>query len=201
VSAFLEVWLPAGSQLVPLLSEKVAIGRHPDNDIVLGHDRTVSRWHARMEPHAGGWCIQDLGSHAGTIVSGQAIIGLRVLRDSEELQLGRTRLVFRTVDPPELAPTEGAERAPTLTPRERDVLLALCRPLFSGRSFAEPASMRQIAEELVVSEAAVKQHLLRLYEKFGLTVDDAGGRRRVLLANEAVRRRAVSLSDLVEPPH
>ena len=55
-----------------------------------------------------------------------------------------------------------------------------------------------IAEQLVVTEAAVKQHLLRLYDKFG--VYDSGERRRVRLANEAIRRGAVTLSDLRETP-
>jgi DNA-binding NarL/FixJ family response regulator len=91
-------------------------------------------------------------------------------------------------------------RRPTVTStvgptrRERDVLVALCRPVLSADLFTEPASIRQIAEELVVTEAAVKQHLLRLYDKFG--VFDSGERRRVRLANEAVRRGAVTLADL-----
>lgn len=61
-------------------------------------------------------------------------------------------------------------------------------------AFTEPASTRRIAQALVVSDAAVKQHLLRLYDKFGIY--EAGGRRRVTLANEAVRRGAVSVADL-----
>jgi ATP/maltotriose-dependent transcriptional regulator MalT len=74
---------------------------------------------------------------------------------------------------------------PPLTRRERDVLEALCRPVLSGSPFTEPASIREIAAELVVSDAAVKQHLLRLYDKFG--IPDDGRRRRVELANAVVR--------------
>ena len=77
-------------------------------------------------------------------------------------------------------------------------LLALCRPVLSADLFTEPASIRLIAEQLVVTEAAVKQHLLRLYDKFG--VYESGERRRVRLANEAVRRGAVSLADLRDLP-
>jgi DNA-binding NarL/FixJ family response regulator len=50
-----------------------------------------------------------------------------------------------------------------------------------------------MAAELVVTEAAIKQHLINLYEKFGL---EPSGRRRVQLANEALRRGAVSTADL-----
>ena len=70
---------------------------------------------------------------------------------------------------------------------------ALCRPLLTGDAFTEPASIRTIAEELVVSEAAVKQHLSRLYGKFDVA---QGERRRVQLANAAVARGAVKLGDL-----
>ena len=90
--------------------------------------------------------------------------------------------------------TEAMETAPRLTPREQDVLVALCRPLLDGNAFTEPSSIRAIAETLVVSEAAVKQHLGRLYGKFGITEGDE--RRRVRLANAAVARGAVGLGDL-----
>ena len=51
-----------------------------------------------------------------------------------------------------------------LTRREKDVLAALCRPLFGADVVAQPASVREIATELVVTDAAVKQHLLHLYD-------------------------------------
>ena len=55
-----------------------------------------------------------------------------------------------------------------LTRREKDVLAALCRPLFGDDVVAQPASVREIAAELVVTDAAVKQHLLHLYDKFAI---------------------------------
>jgi ATP/maltotriose-dependent transcriptional regulator MalT len=80
-----------------------------------------------------------------------------------------------------------------LTRRERDVLVVLCRPLLSGDPFTEPASIREIAGALIVSDAAVKQHLANLFDKFGIV---EGDRRRVRLANAALSSGAVSLSDL-----
>ena len=53
---------------------------------------------------------------------------------------------------------------------------------------------RAIAEELVITQAAVKQHLAHLYDKFGIA--PAHAHRRAALANEALRRGAVSLSEL-----
>jgi len=66
--------------------------------------------------------------------------------------------------------------------------------LLAGDAFTEPASIRAIAAELVVSEAAVKQHLSRLYSKFEVNANVE--RRRVQLANAAVSCWAVKLADL-----
>ena len=74
------------------------------------------------------------------------------------------------------------------------MLVALCRPLLDRDMFTEPASTRVIAEELVITQAAVKQHLANLYDKFGVAADDSDRRSR--LANEALRRGAVSLTEL-----
>ena len=78
---------------------------------------------------------------------------------------------------------------PEITRRERDVLVALCRPATSSELFVEPSSVREIAGLLAVSEAAVKQHLLNLYEKFGIV--DGEERLRVALAREAMRSGVV----------
>ena len=83
---------------------------------------------------------------------------------------------------------------PGITRREREVLIALCRPAASAELFVEPASVREIASLLAVSEAAVKQHLLKLYAKFA--IDDCDERRRVVLAREAMRRDVVTVGDL-----
>jgi hypothetical protein len=73
--------------------------------------------------------------------------------------------------------------APELTRRELDVVTSLCRPALSDAAFVAPATAREIAVDLVVTEAAVKQHLLRLYQKFRIA---EGINRRVRLANEVV---------------
>jgi DNA-binding NarL/FixJ family response regulator len=84
----------------------------------------------------------------------------------------------------------------TITPRERDVLVALCRPAMRGELFVEPASVREIARALDVTDAAVKRHLLNLYDKFGIA--DGAERRRVILARGAMRSGVIGLSDLAE---
>jgi pSer/pThr/pTyr-binding forkhead associated (FHA) protein len=190
VSSYVEVWSRSGRELRALDSERVTVGTLESNDVVVDADG-VSRVHAVFERFGDTWCIRDLGSRNGTFVNGGRILGERALHSGDEILLGRLRLLFRS-------PARGKETAavaepPSLTLRERDVLLALCRPLLTGDAFTEPASIRAIAAELVVSEAAVKQHLSRLYAKFDVA---QGERRRVQLANAAVARGAVKLGDL-----
>lgn len=193
--AQLEVWKPDGRELVALDGARMTIGRATTNDLAIPSDPELSRLHAVLEPIGSDWCVRDLASSNGTFVNGDRVWTDRPLRHGDEIRIGRTRLVYRSaVATPDVTVTRTAEPAPDLTRRERDVLVALCRPVLSADLFTEPASIRQIAEELVVTEAAVKQHLLRLYDKFG--VYDSGERRRVRLANEAIRRGAVSLTDL-----
>jgi DNA-binding NarL/FixJ family response regulator len=196
MTAYLELWKPSGVELVSLETGRVAIGRNATNDVALSHDRAVSGVHAVLEPVASGWCVQDVGSRNGTFVRGERIVGMRILRHGDEVTVGRTRMVFRAAEPADSSHTEGTSPPPELTRRERDVLRALCRPLFGGQVFSEPASLREIAAALVVTEAAVEQHLLRLYDKFGIATRT--GSRRSQLANEALRRGAITLADLRE---
>jgi ATP/maltotriose-dependent transcriptional regulator MalT len=91
--------------------------------------------------------------------------------------------------------------AATITPRERDVLIALCRPAASDELFVQPASVRDMAQALDVTDAAIKQHLLNLYGKFGIGEGDE--RRRVALARVALRSGVIGLAELSEavPEH
>jgi pSer/pThr/pTyr-binding forkhead associated (FHA) protein len=197
MTAYLEVWKPSGIELLPLEMRRVTIGRSTTNDVALPYDKGISGLHAVLEPVGADWCVQDVGSRNGTFVRGERILGMHVLRHGDDVAVGRTKLVFRTAEPADVTRTEGSAPAPELTRRECDVLRALCRPLFGGQVFAEPASLHEIATALVVTEAAVQQHLLRLYDKFGIAPGSRS--RRSQLANEAVRRGAVNLADLRGP--
>ena len=190
--SYVEVWGRGGRELRALDAERVTVGSLESNDLVVEFEG-VSRAHAVFERFGDTWTVRDLGSRNGTFVNGGRIIGEQALHSGDEIVLGRLRLLFRG---PATTGTETAAIAqpPPITPRERDVLVALCRPLLTGDAFTEPASIRTIAAELVVSEAAVKQHLSRLYDKFDVGAE--GERRRVRLANAAVARGAVTLGDL-----
>jgi predicted component of type VI protein secretion system len=192
---YLEVWTPNGAELVALEGDKLAVGRVESNDVCLPADEEVSRLHASIEPMGAGWIVRDLSSRNGTFVNGERVAGDRPLQAGDEIRVGQTRLVFRARGEIDAARrTIGAALPPDITSRERDVLLALFRPALSAEVFSEPASTKEVAKTLSISDAAVKQHLTRLYDKFGIYGE--GDRRRVRLANEALKRGAVTLADV-----
>jgi pSer/pThr/pTyr-binding forkhead associated (FHA) protein len=193
VSPQIEVISGVQSWRHQLEADRSTIGKAAENDVALPDDATASHLHAVLERFAAGWCVTDLGSSNGTWVNGERIWASRRLRTGDEIRIGQTRLLFRDLTPAG-AVTEVEQAPPTLTPRERDVLVALCRPLLARDMFTEPAGTRAIADELVITQAAVKQHLANLYDKFGIAPGEV--HRRARLANEALRRGAVSLTEL-----
>lgn len=175
-------------------SDRTTVGKAAENDIALTEDQMASRLHAILERFPAGWCVTDLGSSNGTSVNGERIWASHRLRHGDEIRVGQSRLVFHDPLASGDVETQVEVAAPALTTRERDVLIALCGPLLDRDMFTEPASTRAIADELVITQAAVKQHLANLYDKFGVGAEDTNRRSR--LANEALRRGAVSLAEL-----
>jgi hypothetical protein len=180
-------------ELVPLAADVTTVGRGKGVHVRLD-DPSVSLLHAeivRRGPYA---YVADLGlSRNGTRVNGRPV-ARRVLEDGDVLAFGAARCRVGGL-PHEDLPTESELRRPTvpeLTRRELDVLTALCRPALSDDAFVAPATAREIAADLVVTEAAVKQHLLRLYQKFRIS---GGLNRRIRLANEVVALGLVRPAD------
>jgi FHA domain-containing protein len=196
LASYLEVWGRGGRELKPLDGSRITVGSDQSNDLV-AESEGLSRVHAAFERYGDAWSVRDLGSRNGTFVNGDRVIGERALHAGDEVLLGKLRVVFHSPGTSSRR-TEALESPPPLTQRERDVLVALCRPLLGGDAFTEPASIRTIAAELVVTEAAVKQHLGRLYNKFDILEGEE--RRRVRLANAAVARGAVNIGDLKKSP-
>jgi hypothetical protein len=170
--------------VVPLREDVTTIGRGSRVDVQLS-DPSVSRLHAeiiRRGPYA---YVTDLGlSRNGTRVNGR-LVARRVLQDGDVLTFGSARCRIGGLGAEDCAAEVELRRAaaPELTRREVDVVTALCRPALSDEAFVAPATAREIAADLVVTEAAVKQHLLRLYQKLRIP---EGLNRRVRLANEVV---------------
>jgi len=81
----------AGARFL-LDAERTTAGRRPESDIFLD-DVTVSRKHAEFIRRDGQFLVRDVGSLNGTYVDRDRIDEV-VLRDGDEVQIGKYRLVF-----------------------------------------------------------------------------------------------------------
>jgi len=170
--------------VIPLRGEVTTVGRGRGTDIRLD-DPSVSPLHAELVRRGPYVYVADLGlSRNGTRVNGRPV-ARRVLEEGDVLSFGAARCRIGGIAREDITAAADLRRpaAPGLTRRELDVLTSLCRPALSDEAFAIPATAHEIAADLVVTEAAVKQHLLRLYQKFRIP---EGPNRRTRLANEVV---------------
>lgn len=177
-------------------AERLTVGRR--GDVRLDWDEEVSRVHAALERLGEEWLISDDGlSRNGTWVNGERVTGRRRLRDGDVITAGRTAIAFRSPASDQADATVsalGPGLGALLTPAQRRVLVALCRP-FRDQSYAMPATNQQIADELVVSVDAVKSTLTALFTAFG--VDHLPqNQKRATLALQALRTGIVSRRDL-----
>ncbi|MFC7502912.1 FHA domain-containing protein [Nocardioides sp. CPCC 206347] len=81
----------SGSRFL-LDADEVTAGRHPESGIFLD-DVTVSRRHAVFRRDGGTFTVEDAGSLNGTYVNRDRIEKTQ-LTDSDEVQVGKYRLVF-----------------------------------------------------------------------------------------------------------
>lgn len=197
-AAFLMFRDGSGSlMLFALEAERASIGRRATNDVSLPWDGEVSRVHAEVQRMGVDWAIVDDGlSRNGTYVNGERIGGRRRVQDGDLLRVGHTPLVVRI--PSEGSSTATAGAAPeaigaTISPTQRKVLIALCRPCRRGQEL--PASNREIAADLFLSVDAVKNHLRILFAKFELS-HLPQIHKRVRLVECAFQRGLVSDRDL-----
>ena len=182
-----------------LIGDRVTLGRRATNDVPLEWDARVSRVHAAIERLGDAWTLTDDGlSHNGTWLNGERVTGRRRLRDGDTITIGGTLVVFR-------APAGSSASRPTLTaagphvgelltPAQRRVLVALCRP-FKDSPYGTPASNARIAAELVVSVDTVKGTLRALFEAFGIH-ELPQNEKRSALALQALRSGVISRRDL-----
>lgn len=180
-------------------SEGLWVGRGDSADLRLGWDEEVSALHAQVEVVRGECTLVDDGlSRNGSFVNGERVQGRRHLRDGDVVRFGRTEVLYRR--PGEDAPeatviAADAPAAATISPAQRKVLVALCRPYKDGGKFATPATNQAIAAELHLSVDAVKTHMRALFEK--LEVGELPqNQKRVALVERALNAGAVTLRDL-----
>jgi DNA-binding CsgD family transcriptional regulator len=175
------------------------IGRSPSADLRLEGDNEVSALHAQIEfVREDATLVDDGLSTNGSFVNGERIRGRRRLRDGDMVRFGKTVMLYRAPGgeaSDSTAISSEALTADRVSPGQRRVLVALCRPFKDGASFATPATNAQIAEELTLSVDAVKTHLRALFEKFGVE-DLPQNQKRVALVERALQSGLITDKDL-----
>ena len=173
-------------RIVDLAGERLTVGRSPQCDLALVWDPKVSRLHAELERVGEHWIVVDDGlSSNGTVVSGERVIGRRRLQHGDLIRVGDTVVAFCTSGAAAAGTTLADDlriAAASVTEAQQRVLIALCRPFKGGVTDAIPATNPQIADELVLSVAAVKTHLRTLFRSFALDDLPQSEKRRKLVA-------------------
>ena len=191
----------AGAQrFVPLEGESsLTIGRGSGCDVRLQWDERVSRVHAGLERVGSDWTLVDDGlSRNGTFLNVERLTGRRRLRDGDTFVLGSTSFRFRDTTRGATQLTKVGEQlvtAASLSPTQRQIVTALCRPYKHDDPYATPASNQQIADELFLSVDAVKTHLRTLFQKFGIE-DLPQNQKRVKLVERVLGLGLVSRREL-----
>jgi pSer/pThr/pTyr-binding forkhead associated (FHA) protein len=187
----------SGEQAIQQLAAdaELWVGRGGSADVRLEWDAEVSTLHAQIEVVRDECTLVDDGlSRNGSFVNEERVHGRRHLRDGDALRFGQTVLLYRRPgeDAPEATAIAGeVPAAATVSPAQRKVLIALCRPYKDGDSFATPATNQQIAEELHLSVDAVKTHMRALFEKLGVG-ELAQNKKRVALVEQALQTGIVN---------
>jgi adenylate cyclase len=96
------------------------LGRHPDNSIQV-LDQSISRMHCQLRRQGHQFVVRDLDTRNGTFVNGERVVGERLLRHGDELEVGSWRATFDSFDAP------GRSSAPPV-PIEPEAPLSDTRP-------------------------------------------------------------------------
>jgi pSer/pThr/pTyr-binding forkhead associated (FHA) protein len=171
--------------------DAISIGRDEANGVPLTWDTEASRTHAVLQRLGGAWTLQDDGlSRNGSFVNGERVHGRRRLQDGDAITIGGTLLVMVAgASQTRTTATTRTGAPPLLSPAQRRVLAALCRPTLDG-PFVPPASNREIADELVLGIETVKSHMHALFALFDIG-DVPQNRKRSELVRRAFERGAV----------
>jgi hypothetical protein len=185
---------------LPSTRTRLSLGRQPTSDVALTWDDEVSRTHADIECIGRVWTlVEDGRSRNGCFVNGRRIHGRRALQHGDVVRIGRTSLTYFDTAPGHITSTAATvhDIAPAVTPAQRRVLVALCRPV-AVDGMAVPPSNRELAGVLYLSVETVKMHLHALFGAFGLE-ELPQHRKRAVLARLALERGVVERRELLEP--
>jgi pSer/pThr/pTyr-binding forkhead associated (FHA) protein len=190
-----------GEQRIVVIAESrtaLWLGRSPSADLSFAWDPEVSGLHAQLEFVGGECTVLDEGvSRNGSFVNEERVSGRRRLADGDIVRVGRTRVLFRAPAGEQASTVVSSDpiTAAGVSPAQRRVLVALCRPFKDGSAFATPPSNAELGAELHLSVDAVKTHMRALFEKFELA-EMPQSQKRVALVQRAMQSGLISARDL-----
>ncbi len=94
----------------PVTAARALVGRRPDADLVV-LNASVSRDHAELVVHEGGWLVRDLGSRNGTTIEGSRVQARAPLLDRARVHFGD--VAFRFIARPVVMPDRSARSIET----------------------------------------------------------------------------------------
>ena len=160
------------------IGDGLILGRGIHCDLVLD-DETVSTDHAELTRHGTSYLITDLGSSNGTVLNGRLIDRPTRLSSGAMVDIGPFRL---EMDLPKAVQTKPRKAFTVdLNDEERAVARVLVAQYRQRETFAaRPATRREIAEALHLSESSVKRRLDSLARKLGLWGESRGDRTQMI---------------------
>src|SRR5579862_4785418 len=88
---------------VPLITERISVGRSSAAELCFPEDAGLSRQHFAFEPDDDQWTVQDLGSKNGTFVNNIPLKARLILKPGDRITAGHLVVVYA----PESAPKPG----------------------------------------------------------------------------------------------
>jgi pSer/pThr/pTyr-binding forkhead associated (FHA) protein len=130
---------------IPADAAELWVGRGESADVRLGWDEEVSGLHAQIAVVRGECTLVDDGlSRNGSYVNEARVHGRHHLRDGDAIRFGRTTIVYRRPGdgaPEATAIATDVPAAASVSPAQRKVLVALCRP-YKRTAAASPRRRR-----------------------------------------------------------
>ncbi|NCJ05912.1 FHA domain-containing protein [Synechococcales cyanobacterium C] len=183
-SAQLVVHTSKGHQSFDLAREPFAIGREPDNHLVIS-ETIVSRYHARIEPVKEGYTLTDLSSANGTKLNDQVLTAQVPVRLSsgDRIEIGSLTLTFATevASPPQAEPVPKTQidsqepQTMMAAPELLDALAAAPAEHLSLRNLNVLTIGRDPGNDCVIAHPTVSRFHARIERKQGsFIVTDLG---------------------------
>ncbi len=149
-------------QEVEITKERLKIGRHPQNDVVI-ENRAISGQHAVITTGPKDVEIEDLNSTNGTLVNGQPV-KRHFLRDRDVIELAKYKIQYladvKPAAPSSAKPVAQAAMVKVLNGANAGKVLVLNKQLTTLGRPGEVAAITRSGTQYLLTHVEGQQHLL-----------------------------------------